>query len=602
MPKRTPQKKTRFTSPLRGHSFTRALLLVAILLTTLTSCGWFQSGDEPVPTALEIGYRRKFNHDRTEHAHAPFSEAVQKAGSVTVATLEHAEDTGEGYAIYTFTVRESLYNPDGDTVLHLYEGFPEKASEGAPIPSQSVSHPIADPEAPALPEDAGATTFTPAYKPGLTYLLVLSRATDVYYPHPYFHNFNGIFIAADEAGEMVQAISADGAENLLRKKETKKDFQTFPGAIAHVQALLNQETGWKKGTWRFSGPEILSEDPAVLAAQSPYIARIRVVETVFENRYVKEVKCTITKPYKGIFGLGSAPDPTETTASSAGENATPPTPLILPGNKVITVLFPAGLTVSRGDEWLAFLREEQEYRITAKAGMIPVSDEHTHARYLAAVETEMQIVPTPEPVMPTPTPTPRVWTILDAYKDLPGRNPDVRGWVRQEGTIIDYPVLQGEDNDWYLSHDIDGKKLVAGSIVLDFRVDIQNIGRNTPLYGHNMKRGHMFHSLVNYKTEKYFKAHPTIRFDTLYDEMEWEIVGVYVVDSSYNYVITMDFEDDAAYRAFLDDITERTMYPLKEPLTLEDKILTMVTCSYEFDGAKTVIQAKLINPEPRAAE
>jgi sortase B len=80
--------------------------------------------------------------------------------------------------------------------------------------------------------------------------------------------------------------------------------------------------------------------------------------------------------------------------------------------------------------------------------------------------------------------------------------------------------------------------------------------------------------------------------------MEWEIVGVYVVDSSYNYVITMDFEDDAAYREFLDDITERTIYPLREPLTLEDKILTMVTCSYEFDGARTIIQAKLVNADP----
>ncbi len=546
-----------------------ALVIAVLLLASLSACGWLQPEDEPLPTALEIGYRRMFNHDRTEHAHTPFSEAVQKAGSVTVATLANTEDTGEGYAIHTFNVVESLYNPDGDTTIHLYEG-----SAGGD----------SDPAA--------------AYKPGLTYLLVLSRATDVYYPHPYFHNFNGIFIAADGAGEVVQAISADGAENLLREKETKKDFQTFAGAIAHVQTLLNQEPPWKKGAWRFAGPEILSEDPAVLAAQSPYIARIRVVETVFENRYVKEVKCTIKKPYKGIFGLGSAPDPTEASATDSGATGNPPVPAILPGNKVITVLFPAELEVSRGDEWLAFLREEQEYRITAKAGMIPVSDEHTHARYLAAVETEMQAIPTPEPVIPTPTSIPRVWTVLDAYKDLPARNPDVRGWVRQEGTAIDYPVLQGADNDWYLSHNIDGEKAVSGSIVLDFRVDIQNLGRNTPLYGHNMKRGHMFHSLVDYKTEKYFKAHPTIRFDTLYDEMEWEIVGVYVVDSNYNYVITMDFEDDAAYREFLDDITERTIYPLREPLTLEDKILTMVTCSYEFDGARTIIQAKLVNADP----
>ena len=581
------EKKTlnRYKAPsLARHPLVKLSLLTAVLLViSLSFCGWFPSGDEAVPAALEIGYRRMFNHDRTEYAHTPFVEAVQKAGSVTTARLEHVEDTGEGYAIYTFTVLHSLYNPDGDTTIHLYEGYPK---ENEPTPSDATQ---------PVPDQVSTNSFVPTYKPGLTYLLVLSRATDVYYPHPYFHNFNGIFIAADEAGKMVQAVSGDDTENLLRAKETKRDFRTMEGAAAHVQNLLKQETVWKKGTWHFTGLEILSDNPAVLAAESPYIAQVRTGETVFRNRYVQEVKCTITLPYKGIFGLGSAPDPRKGSTKSPEGNTSPPTPAILPGNKVITVLFPAGLDVSPGKAWLLFLREEEEYRITAKAGAIEVSDEEDHKKALAAVEAEMRIVPAPEPEVPTPTPIPRVWTILDAYKDLPARNPDVRGWVRQEGTVIDYPVMQAADNDWYLSRNIDKKKVVSGSIVLDFRVDIQNLGRNTPLYGHNMKRGSMFHSLVNYKTEKYFKAHPTIRFDTLYDKMEWEIVGVYVVDSSYNYVITMDFPDDAAYGAFLADITERTMYPLKEPLTLEDKILTMVTCSYEFDGARTVIQAKLKN-------
>jgi sortase B len=75
--------------------------------------------------------------------------------------------------------------------------------------------------------------------------------------------------------------------------------------------------------------------------------------------------------------------------------------------------------------------------------------------------------------------------------------------------------------------------------------------------------------------------------------MEWEIFAVYVVDSGYNYVITMDFADDAAFLLFLNDIEKRTMYPMPFEVTTDDKILTMVTCSYEFDGARTVIQARL---------
>ena len=550
-----------------------ALLHVLALAISLPACGWLESNDEPVPTALEIGYRRMFNHDRSENAFTGFTEAVQKAGSVTVARLDQAENTGEGYAIYTFTVLESLYNPDGDTVIHLYEGV--RADPGG--------------AGSATPAASAASTPPSAYKTGMTYLLVLSRATDVYYPHPYFHNFNGIFIAADTSGGITHAISADGADNLLKGKETRKAFQTLDGAKAHTKTLLALETAWKKGSYRFNGSEILSDDPAVIAEGSDYIARVRTGETVFTNRYVQEVKCTILTPYKGIFGLGSAQDP--------AENATPPAAAILPGHRTITVLFPAGLDVTPGREWLLFLREESEYRITARAGAVPTDGGTVFDRFRAAVDRETAVAPTPEIVPATPTPTPRVCTMMDAYKDLPKRNPDVRGRVRQEGTVIDYPVLQGKDNDWYLAHNIDRKKVVTGSIVLDFRVDIRNIGRNTPLYGHNMKHGSMFHSLVNYKTEKYFKAHPTIEFDTLYDKMVWEIVAVYVVDSSYNYVITMDFSDDAEYRAFLDDITARSLYPIQDPLTLEDKILTMVTCSYEFDGARTVVQARLKQPE-----
>ncbi len=562
--------------------------LAAVLLATLfafPACGLLESRDEPVPTALEIGYRRMFNHDRSEHAYTPFAEAVQKAGSITVARLDQAENTGEGYAIYAFTVLESIFNPDGDKVIHLYEGL-RGVETGA---SAAAS--------PAVAATAGAgrssTAFAPlvpptAYAAGRTYLLVLSRATDVYYPHPYFHNFNGIFIAADESGRIVQAESADGDVDLRRDKQTRTSFRTLDGARSYVQDLLERETAWKKGTWRFTGREIPSGDPAVIAAGSDYIATVRTGETVFRNRYVQEVRSTIVTPYKGVFGLGSAQDP--------AENATPPATAILPGHRTMTVLFPADVDVTPGSKWLLFLREEAEYRITARAGLVPADGraDAEYRRYMAAVEAETAIAPTPETIPQTPTPTPRVWTILDEYKDLPGKNKDVRGWVRQEGTVIDYPVLQGTDNDWYLARNIDKKKVVSGSIVLDFRVDIRSIGRNTPLYGHNMKRGSMFHSLVNYKTETYFKAHPTIRFDTLYDRMEWEIVAVYVVDSSYNYVITMDFADDAEYRTFLDDIQTRSMYPLRQPLTLDDKILTMVTCSYEFDGARTVVQARLL--------
>jgi len=536
-----------------GISF-RLLTAFLLILLLLPACGADEPKNEPVPAALEIGYRRMFNHDRTEQSMTPFHEAVQKSGSITTARLDHAEDTGEGYTIYTFRVVESLYNPDEDKIIHLYEGY-------------------------------GSTPAANAYEKDRTYLLFLSRATDVYYPHPYFHNFNGIHLFADDAGKVLTADNADGRDNLLKDREIRKSLQTLDSAKAYIQSLLDAVPDRQRGIYRFSGREILSGDPAVIAERSDYIAIVRTDQVVFSNRYVQEVKCTIQTPYKGIFGLGSGPDP--------AENATPPATEIRPGHRGITVLFPSGLDVSAGKSWLVFLYEDAEYRISSRSSAVSTDSGETFDRFLASVETEVAVAPTPEPVTPTPEPPPKVYTLLDEYKDLLKKNKDVRGWIRQEGTVIDYPVLQSTDNDWYLAHNIDKKKVVTGSIVLDFRVDIKNLTRNTPVYGHNMKHGSMFHSLVNYKTEKYFREHPSISFDTLYEKLIWDIFAVYVVDAGYNYVITMDFKDDAEFSVFLDDIRKRSMYEFPFEVTTSDQIMTMVTCSYEFDGAKTVVQARL---------
>ncbi len=565
--KRTKPGNMPATGTIGGLTLSRTgrLRLSAVFLAVLllfTSCGFEKTFEEPVPTSVEIGYRRMFNHDRSEHSYMPFDEAVKKSGSVTLSRLDSHEDTDEGYSIYTFTVVDSLYNPDGDAVIHLYEGTGSAGSETA-------------------------------YVDGQTYLLCLSRATDVYYPHPYFHNFNGIRITADVSGKVLEAVNADGRDNLRKDPLIKKEFKTLDGAAGYVKSLLASVPEAQQGLYRYAGREILSDDPAVIAKESDYIALVRTDEIIFTNRYVQEVKCTILTPYKGIFGLGSSPDP--------AENATPPATEIKPGHRVITVLFPAGLDVSARKKWLVFLYEDAEYRISSRSSAVSADSGETYDRYLAAVTTEMAVAPTPEPVTPTPEPPPKVLTLLDEYKPLVEKNKDVRGWIRQEGTVIDYPVLQSSDNDWYLSRNIDKKKVVTGSIVLDFRVDIRNLARNTPLYGHNMKRGSMFHSLVNYKTEAYFKEHPSFEFNTLYEKMIWDVFAVYVVDSGYNYVITMDFKDDIEFDAFLEDIRKRSMYPFPFEVTTEDQIMTMVTCSYEFDGARTVIQSRLRKPAAPSA-
>ena len=171
-----------------------------------------------------------------------------------------------------------------------------------------------------------------------------------------------------------------------------------------MKSLLASVPESQQGLYRYAGREILSEDPAVIAKESDYIALVRTDEIVFTNRYVQEVKCTILTPYKGIFGLGSSPDP--------AENATPPATEIKPGHRVITVLFPAGLDVSARKKWLVFLYEDAEYRISSRTSAIAADAGEPYDRFLAAVTTEMAVAPTPEPVTPTPEPPQKVFTLL----------------------------------------------------------------------------------------------------------------------------------------------------------------------------------------------
>ena len=603
-----------------------------LLMSFLSGCGKITPAIKPIPTSLEIGYRRMFNHDRTEGTFTSFKEAVQKSGSITLSRLKSAEDTGEGYAIYTFQVIESLYNPDQDQEIYLYESIPAIADHS--INNEGSSHSEVVKESPSkiyvndsaetnvnarlrmnlntnsatnqsllfsenddsyLPASIADSTnaenspvFVPAYKSDVSYLLVLSRATDVYYPHPYFHNFNGIHIYADEKGSILEATNSDGIDNLKKDTEYRSYFKKLPEAQALIQSMIDGADSSKKGFYRFTGREIISNDPLILTEESDYIAEVKANKILYQNNYVKEVSCTITKPLKGIFGIGSSPD--------FSKDTTPPATDILPGNKNITILFPANLDIASGSKWLVFLYEDAEYRISSRYSAVFMDNKTEYDQYMLAVNQVLAVPATPEPVVLTPSPTalPKEYIVFDEYAPLVAKNDDVKGWFQLPGTIIDYPVLQSEDNDWYLSHNIEKKKSVSGSIVLDFRVDIKNLTRNTPVYGHNMKRGTMFHELVNYKSEKYFQEHPTITFNTLYEKIEWEVVAVYVVDSGYNYVITMDFKDNDEFQLFLDDMKKRSLYPLPSELSVDDQIMTLVTCSYEFDGARTVIQARRI--------
>ena len=176
----------------------------------------------------------------------------------------------------------------------------------------------------------------------------------------------------------------------------------------------------------------------------------------------------------------------------------------------------------------------------------------------------------------------------EATKDLSSINSDYQFWINVEGTNIDYPVVQGSDNDFYLNHDFNKNYLPAGSIFLDYRNDFET-DYNTVIYGHHMRNSTMFGQMEKFKKEDFFEKNKTITLTSKNAIYEYEIfaIGVYDADFGYN---TVDFNDEDDFNNFLDKILSKSMYS-RNIVNSSDKIITLSTCSYEYDNARTAIFA-----------
>lgn len=168
-------------------------------------------------------------------------------------------------------------------------------------------------------------------------------------------------------------------------------------------------------------------------------------------------------------------------------------------------------------------------------------------------------------------------------------NTDYVGWLKIEGTAIDYPVVRGNDNEIYLNTDFFGTFNDAGSIFMDYRNLAQFNDTHTAIYGHNMKDGSMFRDLNRYKDLSFFKTNPTIRLQGLYDEKTYRIFSVYV-ESANDYVLDFEYNQQT-YTEYLETIKKKSLHGSDLTFTGNERILTLITCSYEVDNGRTIVHA-----------
>lgn len=174
-------------------------------------------------------------------------------------------------------------------------------------------------------------------------------------------------------------------------------------------------------------------------------------------------------------------------------------------------------------------------------------------------------------------------------------NPDIAGWLECPGTVLNYPVVQGTDNSYYLKHLFNRDTNAYGAPFVDCANAPGFTDENTIIYGHHMKNGSMFASLVNYKQQAYYDAHPVLYLSTPDGVYRVELFAGYVTSGrADNPVYTRNFGDKALFLHFLMDAKAKSDFAADVRVTAEDRILTLSTCTYEYDEARYVVLGKLV--------
>ncbi len=181
------------------------------------------------------------------------------------------------------------------------------------------------------------------------------------------------------------------------------------------------------------------------------------------------------------------------------------------------------------------------------------------------------------------------------FEQLLSDNKDVKGWIKIGDTKIDYPIVQGADNETYLTKNYYKEYSPAGSIFLDFRNNIDTLDDNTVIYGHRMKDGSMFEPLMHYTDENFYKQNPIIELKTLYGNYEAEVFAAYKTTTDFDYIQT-DFSSKKQYKQFLNEINKKSLLHSDITIDENDKIITLSTCDYTLDAidGRFAVHAKLV--------
>ena len=204
----------------------------------------------------------------------------------------------------------------------------------------------------------------------------------------------------------------------------------------------------------------------------------------------------------------------------------------------------------------------------------------------------------PDSTTNTTVPENTIPTMLPHMEALYNQNSEIAGWLSIDNTVVDYPVMfTPDDPEKYIYKNFQGRYDIKGSLFIDGHCNIDPESDNIIIYGHNMLNGTMFRPIYLYKEESYWREHPTIKYTTLYEEREYEVIAAFYDRVYYNYEDVFKFyrfidaEDKADYENAMMNYKNKALYDTGVTAEYGDHLLTLVTCSggYGGDGRFVVV-------------
>ena len=172
------------------------------------------------------------------------------------------------------------------------------------------------------------------------------------------------------------------------------------------------------------------------------------------------------------------------------------------------------------------------------------------------------------------------------FEELKKINSNVVGWIVIDSTQINYPIVQGDDNDYYLNHSFDKKWNSLGSIFMDYQSSNDFSDYNTFIYGHHTKNGSMFGEIYKYMDYNFYLEHPTFNLYTPNGNYVVEILSA-SLDKASSDSYNQTFNSLEEYNNYLDLIIGKSNYKTDSDIDYKtDKIITLYSCSHESNRAK----------------